>query len=180
MERALILFFFFFFLLDAIWIRVTSFDSSYYTRLRKETCNEMRPGDDLQVAVGIPSSSSLSWIDRVQLHPTTLKQLGIQSATPAILALQPEDQSEPLIRIANIWPRSTLELGAIHLPAHMQGSKYQIKSVKVYPVKRTSESTLPKATEVKFELLESSRKDAELDEESRQLLQCWAREHLGE
>lgn len=138
----------------------------------------MKPGDDLQVAVGTPSSSSLSWLDRVQLHPTTLKQLGIQSATPAVLVLQIDGKVEPLIRIANVWPRSTSELGAIHIPAQLQMGNQQIKSVKVFPVKIAPE-LFPKATKVEVVLFESSSKSTELDDESRQLLQCWAREHLG-
>lgn len=69
----------------------------------------MKAGDELRVAVESPSSSS--WSDRVHLHPSSMKNLGIQSASPAVLLMQKDGSSKPSVRIANIWPRSTMELG---------------------------------------------------------------------
>jgi hypothetical protein len=73
----------------------------------------MKPGDELRVALEAPSSSS--WSERVHLHPATLKNLGIQSASPALILLG-NSASRPVVRIANLWPRSTMEAGGERPP----------------------------------------------------------------
>ncbi|UZJ53463.1 hypothetical protein CBS101457_002783 [Exobasidium rhododendri] len=136
----------------------------------------MKAGDDLRIVLSQASTSSIS--ARSYAHPLTLKALGIQAASPAVVLLQGSGDSESLVRLANIWPKSTADVGEICLPSRLLEGAGQYKTARLYSINGAAELPIPKAKLVDLEMLEASGSTVPSDFEFEELFQCWVRERL--
>ncbi|MCO5590256.1 hypothetical protein L7F22_044225 [Adiantum nelumboides] len=128
----------------------------------------------LSVSPTEADSSSAFESLRVFVHPSLLRTLRIQIASPAAVILSSSSGIEHCF-IADIWPRSTIDVEQICVPASYipnQSSSWQAKILNIASI--TGTETLETPNEIRLKIDQDGTPDAE----KLSLLNSQAREHL--